>query len=573
MSYLNFTSQYDNNPALNLDAHNSVAVEGVKAIVDTLQSKNFSTIAFELYPGVNKARFIEQVVRSLNFDHIIDVETALKDEQTIANMLNRFITNDRVFGYMAPFTIDDFYDHQKLDALSSILKQTKGSIAVIGFGATLLSCENTVYVNLSRWEIHKRYRRGMPNFFDNNHGNDVLQKFKRGYFIEWRVADKLKKHIMPQSDFIIDGNDESSLKMVDQTTYNRILDMFSSRPFRLVPYFDPGVWGGQWMKEVCRLDKSSDNYAWAFDGVPEENSIGVLINNIRFEFPAVDVVYFRPRQLLGERVHGRFGTEFPIRFDLLDTMEGGNLSLQVHPLTEYIQDKFGMRYTQDESYYILDAKTDEGAIYLGVKEAIDEKAFIDDLRTASNGNASFPAEKYINKFPVKKHDHISIPAGTIHCSAVNTMVLEISATPYIFTFKLWDWGRLGLDGLPRPIHLEHGLASIQFDRDTEWVKRELINPFRKVSDNETITGLHERQSIETRRVQFDEAVTITTHGSVNMANLVDGEAAVIESIDGSFEPYEIHYAETFIIPAHVSSVMIRPKHPKRSCTIIKAHVR
>jgi hypothetical protein len=66
-------------------------------------------------------------------------------------------------------------------------------------------------------------------------------------------------------------------------------------------------------------------------------------------------VFRHPRELLGGAVHARFGAEFPIRFDLLGTMGGGSLPLQVHPLTEYIQDRFGMHYTQDESYYLLDA--------------------------------------------------------------------------------------------------------------------------------------------------------------------------------------------------------------------------
>ena len=107
-----------------------------------------------------------------------------------------------------------------------------------------------------------------------------------------------------------------------------------------------------------------------------------------------------------------------------------------------------------------------------------------DLEAAQAGGAPFSAERYVNAWPAKKHDHFSIPAGTIHCSGKNSMVLEISATPYIFTFKLWDWARLGLNGLPRPIHLKHGLANIQWNRDREWVKSNLINPVREVACGE-----------------------------------------------------------------------------------------
>src|SRR4030042_6622511 len=118
------------------------------------------------------------------------------------------------------------------------------------------------------------------------------------------------------------------------------------------------------MKEKFGLDKSAENYAWCFNCVPEENSMYLRYGDVLFETPSINLVFYHPVELLGHAVHARFGDEFPIRFDFLDTMEGGNLSLQVHPTTEYIQERFGMHYTQDESYYMVDAG-DDGSVYLG----------------------------------------------------------------------------------------------------------------------------------------------------------------------------------------------------------------
>jgi mannose-6-phosphate isomerase class I len=284
----------------------------------------------------------------------------------------------------------------------------------------------------------------------------------------------------------------------------------------------------------------------------------------------------QPRELLGDLTFARFGAEFPIRFDFLDTMGGGNLSLQVHPLTDYIQRTFGMPYTQDESYYLLDAD-DDAVVYLGLKEGIEPQRMLDALAAAQRGEAPFPAEEFVNTFPAKKHDHFPIPAGTVHCSGSNSMVLEISATPYIFTFKLWDWGRVGLDGKPRPIHLEHGARNIQWSRDTPWVEQNLVGQVEVLAEEpghtEERTGLHELEFIETRRHWFERSIALDTLGTVNVLNLVEGTAALITSPTASFEPFEVHYAETFIVPAAAGEYAIQPAIAGERCGVVVASVR
>nr|WP_317400851.1 class I mannose-6-phosphate isomerase [uncultured Gemmiger sp.] len=529
-----------------------------KALRRAMQGRK--VLCVECYPGVDQAEVLA-CLAPVGAELVLHSDDlAFEPEKMDAVLEADLLPDDPVFGIMTVRRLKDFFYPDKIEEARRRIEAAAGPVVVYGVGASLVHPGDVqVVADITRWEIQLRYRRGLSNWRTARTDLPKLKKYKRGFFAEWRWADREKDHLLNTMDFYLDMTTEGSPAMVDGASYREALRQTARRPFRMVPYFDPGVWGGHWMKDHFELPENGSNYAWSFDGVPEENSLLLDFDGALIQTPALNLVLQQPRALLGERVHARFGKEFPIRFDMLDTVGGQNLSLQVHPLTEYIQNTFNMRYTQDESYYILDAGED-ASVWLGVKEGVDPAAMERDLRLAQAGGAPFPAEKYINNIPVKKHDHVLIPAGTTHCSGANTMVLEISATPYIFTFKLWDWGRLDLDGKPRPIHIDHGMANIQFDRDTAWVQENLVGQTKVVSRQGDClverTGLHEREFIDTFRYTTSSSATVPQNGSVQVLNLVDGRRARLTSPTGAFAPFELHYAETCILPQAAGDYII-----------------
>ncbi|MGH2812339.1 MAG: class I mannose-6-phosphate isomerase [Actinomycetota bacterium] len=572
------TPNYDKYPFVPAGSASDLAV-GWEEISARISSTGARLVVLEAYPGVHSSD-LEEVVRRIDPDLAVAAEGALKPPEEIELLVAPDVTQDPVFGRITKVSLSDFFDTSKLARLRQEVVEARGRVVVYGTGAALVAQGGVlVYADLTRWEIQQRQRR---NEISNLGSQDFLLepslKYKRAFFVDWRVADRHKKSLFEGMDFILDTCDSSRPKMAEAQLVWSAVQRTARRPFRVIPFFDPAPWGGEWMRTVCDLDRDTINYGWCFDCVPEENSLLLGFGSERLEIPSIDLVFRHPKELLGEEVFETFGSEFPIRFDFLDTMDGGNLSLQVHPLTAYIREQFGMGYTQDESYYLLDADVD-ATVYLGLKEGIDPNRMVDDLRRAQAGGYHFPDENYVNRFPAKRHDHFLIPAGTVHCSGRNSLVLEISATPYIFTFKLWDWDRLGLDGRPRPIHLEHGVRSIQWDRDTPFVQSLLMNRFSEVSSGDgwrqERTGLHDAEFIETRRHWFTGTAPHEAGSGVNVLNLVQGEEAEVVSPEGAFDAFPVHYAETFIVPAEAGPYTVQPAGRAfgTRCATIKAFVR
>jgi hypothetical protein len=584
-------SNYDKFPFLAVEGHDHGSQQGWDAVVATIQTavsdivNQKKVVVLECYPGVHDAELLQYLRLTLRGRWIL-TRDLLHTETRLKQLVYPDVTDDAIFGYITRLTMIDFFDATKMRASKQIVAETEKApgdhtVYIYGPGASLLveKSDLLIYFDLPRWEAQLRFRRNeSANMGFSDKTAKASLQYKQAFFVDWRVADKHKKKLMPKWDWVVDTTKAGDPKIVRGSALNDAFEQATRRPFRVVPFFDPGPWGGQWMKQVCGLDNSEPNYAWCFDCVPEENSLLLQFGDIRFETPAINLVFAQSRALLGDAVQARFGDEFPIRFDFLDTMGGGNLSLQVHPTTDYIREHFGMDYTQDESYYILDAEAD-ACVYLGLRDNIDSAAMIRALETAQTDGPAFDADQFVGKWPIRKHDHVLIPAGTVHCSGKNSMVLEISATPYIFTFKLWDWGRMGLDGKPRPINIGHGKQVIDWTLGPGRTKQELLNCTELIAQGEgwreERTGLHKREFIETRRHWFTGTVPHHTNGSVNVLNLVEGREALVESPLGVFEPFIVHFAETFIIPEAVHTYTIRPfgESEGQECATMKAFVR
>jgi len=579
------TSQYE------LPVRKSEAVDGydvypVHSIGDNKIQSSYHSLAARLpekgvvkldgYVGIlfeEVRRGLTQALEELNIDaHWITMEDALLPNDQVQQRIAPYLGgDDPIFGKVCPLSLNDFFDTRKLKEISSAT--TTQLTIYYGSGAALVPGDGTlVYFDIAKNEIQFRARAGTVHNIGAREKEDSKRMYKHFYFVDWIVLNRHLKSIINDIDIFVDGQRSDEITWIAGEEWRKEIQKLPLRPIRVRPWFEPGIWGGTWIKEhIDGLETNVINYAWSFELITPENGVVLESNGLMLETSFDALMYLAGGDVLGVDAK-KYGDVFPIRFDFLDTFNGANLSVQCHPKKEYMLAHFGEPITQEETYYILDRQKD-ATVFLGLQQGVTKEKLKSALEHSFLHKEPIAIEQIVQSFPAEKHALYLIPPGTIHASGKDTLVLEISATPYIYTFKLYDWLRLDLDGKPRPLNIDRGMENIELSYSGNYVPEKLIaHPV--VLDNTANYDLvhlptHKEHLYDVHRYRLINEVEVRTNNKVHVLSLVEGTHIEI-IIDGNSFRYA--YAETVIIPARVNNYTIR-NADKTPALVIKAFIK
>jgi mannose-6-phosphate isomerase class I len=392
---------------------------------------------------------------------------------------------------------------------------------------------------------------------------------RRLFYIDWPVLDRHRDALVADVDLWLDTQDPTAPTWLTGPALREALSDLATQPFRTRPTFNTTSWGGHWAQGQLGFNPTALNTALGYELIAPES--GILVGDpagtrvdapdgARVEIPLQLLVACHPEEVLGASVHARFGTSFPIRFDYLDTVGGGNLSVHCHPRPDYMRRVFGWPYTQHETYYMLVGGPDR-RVFLGLRQDADLDAFRREADRAVRDGVPFDVERYVQTFPAEQHRLFLVPAGTPHGSGEGNVVLEISATPYLYSLRFYDWLRDDGDGRQRPVHVGHAFENLNPGRSGKSVSRDLIQQPRAVRSGqgwrEDVIGQLPEMFFEVRRLDLaaDAVVHDATDHRFHVLNVVAGEGLQLDTHSG--HRYVLAYAETLTVPASAGGYQVR----------------
>ncbi|PKD20403.1 ROK family transcriptional regulator [Salegentibacter salinarum] len=565
-------SEYDIYPAHHIgdnliqDSYESLAKE--LASFDYLKIDGYVGILFEEVREKLNEAFGKIGIKS----EWVNIQEALKEEREIESLVAPFLGgDDPVFGKIAAIELKDFFDLKKMSSL--VKPKSSNPVIFYGTGAHLIPVEGkTIYFDISKNEIQFRSRAGSITNIGTPEPGAAKTMYKRFYFVDWVVLNKHKNQIKNEISYLVDGQRTDDISWVKGDVWRESIIELTKRPVRVRPWFEPGAWGGQWIKNKIKgLPQDVVNYAWSFELIVPENGIIIESSGVLLEYSFDFLMFVAGEEILGKDFES-YQYDFPIRFNFLDTFDGGNLSVQCHPQKEYVKNNFGENFTQEETYYILDKKNN-AQVYLGFQDGVTPDNFREALQSSQEENKEMDILRYVRSFDSEKHGLYLIPPGTIHSSGKDNLVLEISSTKYLYTFKMYDWLRVDIDGKPRPINIERGMENLVFERSGDRVEKELISKPKVIESNADMElqhlPTHKEHLYDIHRFKINTSVTVKTDGQAHVLSLVEGEKIELSTKDSTST---FHYAESFVIPAAAEEYTIK-NLAKNPVMVVKAFVK
>lgn len=462
--------------------------------------------------------------------------------------------DDPYFRKLADNSLDDLFE-----TLPAPAPPQSGLLLVHGPGAALVEHDLLWYA-----DVPKRYAEaavGAGEVGANLALPDEKPDFRRLFYIDWPMLDRHRDSLAHRLDAWLDLQHPDHPAWIDGGGPRATYTALSRKPVRTRPYFNSTPWGGHWAQRELGFNTNSRNTALGYELIAPE--AGILVGTgpeTQAEVPFQLLCVLEPLSVLGAEAHARFGTSFPIRFDYLDTVGGGSLSVHCHPKESYMRERFGWDYTQHETYYLTLGGTGT-KVFLGLREDADVDVFRKEVERAITDGVPMDPEDHVLSFPAEQGQLFMIPAGTPHASGAGNLVLEISATPYLYSLRFYDWLRPGADGNPRPLPYEHGFANLETGRRGEAVARDLVQEPRTLREGtgwrEEVIGALPEMFYEVRRFVLDAGAEAAddTQGRFHILNVVEGEGVTVHTAAG--DRHELAYAETLTVPAAVGAYTLR----------------
>lgn len=478
----------------------------------------------------------------------IDVADALGDVEALAATV--LFPGDPLFGRLYEGGLDAFFDTARLRTL----QPAGGAIDIIyGCGATLAGWPGLlVHVDVPKNEIQYRARAGSVANLGLALALPAKEAYRRFYYLDWPALTRHRAAIAPCVGLFVDAQDDAAPSLANGAAVRDSLMRLGRGVVRPRPWFESGAWGGQWLKRnVAGVAQDVVNYAWSFEMITPENGVVLGDGADVLEVPFDLLMALAAPDILGDCAP-RYGTFFPVRINLLDTIGGGNLSVQCHPSADTIAREFGEPIAQDETYYILEREPGS-RVYLGLHEGVNVATF----RAVLQAGGEVDIDAYVGSFAAEPGDLFLIPHGAVHSAGRGCLVLEISSTPYLYTFKMYDWMRADLDGRPRPLNIERAFGSLDPQLAGTYARNHLRARPSVMAEGDGWRRVHlpthAAHAHDITRLELRGAAEVATGGSFLACNVAEGGPVRVEA-GGVTQTF--NRLETFCVAAAAGSARL-----------------